>query len=229
MLFARAQIVDCPRNQLLAGAGFAQDEHVGLGRRDGRDLSQDLLNGRALADDVTKVQPDFVLEELIFQLKTFLPLEATERQDGAGDFTAIIPVRRCLDAHPMQLAVLALYLDFKTLSLTQQRMRGRTTRLRRAAFRQEKFITDLAKQFFGRVARNLGGHRVGVEDSVVGVNQHDCLREAFENRAVEHFRLSVEARRKAFDNLRRLRHTANYRAETSMAQRRSVVFATINR
>src|SRR6266849_6142132 len=49
-------------------------------------------------------------------------------QDGAANLTLIIAVRRGLDMYPMQLAVLPLYLDFKTLGLTQQRVGGRTIR-----------------------------------------------------------------------------------------------------
>src|SRR2546427_7603067 len=44
---ARAQVMDRARHQFFASAGFAQHKHVGLGRRDGRDLGQDFLDRKS--------------------------------------------------------------------------------------------------------------------------------------------------------------------------------------
>src|SRR5882672_1373394 len=85
----------------------------------------------------------------------------------------------------MQLAVLAFYLDFQTLGLSQERMRGRTIGPGRVTVGQEKFITDLAEQFFGRVTGNFRGHAVGVKNPMVGAHQNDPLGEAFKDGSVE--------------------------------------------
>src|SRR5439155_3625257 len=122
--FARTPVMDGARHQFLARARFAQYQHVGFGRCHGPDLCEDFLDCSAAPDDVAEVLTDFVLEKFIFQFETFLPLETTECQNCAADFALFIPVRRRLDAHPMQLAVLAFYLDFKAFGLPQDRMRG---------------------------------------------------------------------------------------------------------
>src|SRR5213594_4218052 len=62
---------------------------------------------------------NFVLEKFIFPFEALLSLEATEYQNRAADFALAIPVRRRLDMHPMQLAILSLYFDFKTFSLSE--------------------------------------------------------------------------------------------------------------
>ena len=47
-----AEIVDGARHQFLAGAGFAGDQHGGVGGRDGLHLLQNGLQCAALADDL---------------------------------------------------------------------------------------------------------------------------------------------------------------------------------
>ena len=44
-----------PGNQFLAGAGFAGDQNVGVGRRNLPDAAHHLANGIAVADDLVKV------------------------------------------------------------------------------------------------------------------------------------------------------------------------------
>ena len=60
----RAQLMDGARDQLLAGAGLARDEHGRIGRRDGLDLLQHAPQRGAAADDVLEqlVAADLVLE-----------------------------------------------------------------------------------------------------------------------------------------------------------------------
>src|SRR5258706_4753660 len=142
MVFARAQVMDGPRDEFLARAGFAQDKHIGFGGRDGLDLGQDFLDGGAAADDVAEVFPDFVQEKLIFPFEAFLPLETIEGQNRAGDFALIVTVRRRFDMHPMQLAVLPFYLHFKTFRLAQDRMGAGTVRLWRPTVPQETLIPN---------------------------------------------------------------------------------------
>jgi len=158
-----------------------------------------------LADDVAEIEPDFVLEKLIFPFETFLPFEATESQDGAANLTLLIPVRRRLDTHPMQLAVLPLYLDFETLGLTQERVRGRTIRAGRLPVGQKKLITDLAEQFFGRIACDVHSQPVGVKNPMVGINKNDRLGEAFKDGSVKSFWLCSQGQ--ALDRLGLWQHT----------------------
>src|SRR5207248_1033270 len=47
----RAVLMDGPGDQFLAGAGFADEEHAGLGRRHHAGYPVDLAHGRAGADD----------------------------------------------------------------------------------------------------------------------------------------------------------------------------------
>ena len=51
---ARAQVVDPRREQLLAGAGLAEQQHGRIGGRDLLDQLEGLANRRALADDVAE-------------------------------------------------------------------------------------------------------------------------------------------------------------------------------
>ena len=92
----------------------------------------------------------------------------------------------------MHLAVLPLDLDFKTFGLPQYRMHRGTVRLGWAPFRQEKFITNLAEQFFPGVAGNFCRHPVGVKNPAVSADKHHGLREAFENSAIERLRLCLK-------------------------------------
>ena len=52
---ARTQPVDGARHQLLAGAGFTEDQHVRVGRRNHFHLPQDPPQGRAVADHLFEV------------------------------------------------------------------------------------------------------------------------------------------------------------------------------
>jgi len=67
-LAARAQIMDCPRQQFLAGAGLAANQYRGIGRRHRLHLLQIGLERAALADDFLKaaVGADFVFEVNLF-------------------------------------------------------------------------------------------------------------------------------------------------------------------
>ena len=53
-LAARAEHVDGPRHQLLAGARLAEDEDGAVGRRDLRDRPPDGLHGRSVAEQETE-------------------------------------------------------------------------------------------------------------------------------------------------------------------------------
>src|SRR6185436_20444014 len=50
----RGAVVDLPRDQLLAGAGLAGDEHGDVGRGHLLDLAEDLLHGRRRAQDLAE-------------------------------------------------------------------------------------------------------------------------------------------------------------------------------
>ena len=52
---ARAHSVDGARDQFFSGAGFAQDQHRGIGRRNHFHLSHDPLHGRAGSDNLLEV------------------------------------------------------------------------------------------------------------------------------------------------------------------------------
>src|SRR6266481_2815155 len=54
LVFALAAAVDFARDQFLACASFAQDEHGGFGGRDEIDLADNLAQGSALADQLAK-------------------------------------------------------------------------------------------------------------------------------------------------------------------------------
>src|SRR5436305_601338 len=62
---ARAEIVQGPRDQFLARARLAPDEHGRIGRRDRLDLSQDPPQRHALADDLLEV---VLSADLFFQV-----------------------------------------------------------------------------------------------------------------------------------------------------------------
>ena len=91
---AAAQVVNRAGDQLLAGAGFAVNEHGRIGRRDGLDLLQHLPERRALADDLLEVElgADLVFEvelllgQLLFQLGDLLetPARSPRRWRSAG-------------------------------------------------------------------------------------------------------------------------------------------------
>src|SRR5262249_639896 len=59
---ARAQRVDRVRDELLPGAGLADEEHGGVGRSDPLDVLEDAPDRRALADDLT--EPALVVDLL---------------------------------------------------------------------------------------------------------------------------------------------------------------------
>ena len=67
-LAARAQAVNGARQQLLAGSGFALDEHGGVGGRHGLNLAQHVAQAGAFAHDVFKavLEVDFIFEILLF-------------------------------------------------------------------------------------------------------------------------------------------------------------------
>ncbi|MCG3159192.1 MAG: hypothetical protein JMDDDDMK_00178 [Acidobacteria bacterium] len=83
------------RDQLFARAGFAANQHGGIGRRDGFDLFEDTLQRRASADDLLEVQDglDFLFEvkflfvEFVFERFDFVVGERVFDGDGdlAGD------------------------------------------------------------------------------------------------------------------------------------------------
>jgi hypothetical protein len=104
----------------------------------------------------------------------------------------------------MHLAVLSLYLNFETFGPSQDGMRRGTVRLGRAAFRQEKLITNLAEHFFASVTRDFCRHSVDVKNPTVSAHKHHGLRETFENSAIESLRLlgrSPRATRSPFGGL----------------------------
>ena len=70
-IFSSAEIVNGPRDQFLAGASFAGDQHGRVGRRHGLDVLQDFLDRRRRADDFLEVVLclDFFLEVSILRLK----------------------------------------------------------------------------------------------------------------------------------------------------------------
>ena len=66
---ARAQVVDGAREQFLAGAGFAVDQHGGIGGRHGLHLLQNGLQRAALADDLLEA---VVGADLVFEVDLLL-------------------------------------------------------------------------------------------------------------------------------------------------------------
>src|SRR5690349_12272606 len=113
MLFASAQIVNRSCDQFLARAGFAQDEDVSLGWGDGGNLGKNLLQGRALADDISKACPKFMLEEFIFKLEILLPGNATQGHYASNHLAAVISIRGGLHLYPMQLAVFTFHFELE--------------------------------------------------------------------------------------------------------------------
>ena len=83
--------MDFVGDEFLAGAGFAEDEHGGVGGRDQINLADDLPEGRALADEIAEgfgfdnffLKIGVLLFELRFQALDFL--EGARVGDGAGD------------------------------------------------------------------------------------------------------------------------------------------------
>ena len=79
---ALAGLVDGARDQLLAGAGLAGDQHGGVGRRDQLDLAQRLLDRGAVADDaaVIALEADLLLQIGVLQLQPLAqPVDLLER------------------------------------------------------------------------------------------------------------------------------------------------------
>ena len=60
---AAAGGMQCPGQDLLAGAGFAVDQHIGLGRADCRDHAPDLLDRRAVAEQEDRLLLQHLLLE----------------------------------------------------------------------------------------------------------------------------------------------------------------------
>jgi hypothetical protein len=54
LLAPRAALVNGRGDELLASAGFSQDQHGGIGRRDHLDLFEDAAQGGTAADDLAK-------------------------------------------------------------------------------------------------------------------------------------------------------------------------------
>ena len=65
----RAQVVDGPRHQLLAGPGLAVDQHRGIGGRHRLHLLEDGLQRAALPDDFLEA---IVRADFVFQIDLFL-------------------------------------------------------------------------------------------------------------------------------------------------------------
>ena len=78
-----AQVVDRARDQFLAGARLALDQHRRVGRRDDLDLLQHLPERRALADDLVEVvlRANLVFEVQLFGAQLLLQLrDLSKRQ-----------------------------------------------------------------------------------------------------------------------------------------------------
>ena len=91
LVFASAASVDFPRDQFLACAGFTENEHRGLCRRDQINLADDVPQWFALADEVTK---RFGFHHLLLQigvplfelrLETLYLLKGPRVGDGGAD------------------------------------------------------------------------------------------------------------------------------------------------
>jgi hypothetical protein len=84
LLLATAAAVDFAGDQLLAGAGFTEDEDRGVGGGDESNLADDLAEGGALADEITE---RFGFDDLLAQVGVLLlelGLEALDLLEGAG-------------------------------------------------------------------------------------------------------------------------------------------------
>ena len=90
-LFARAEIVNGAGDDLLAGAGFAEDENGAAGGRDEFDLREDFADRGALADDFLEIEcaANFFLEIKLFfgelGLERVDLFEGERVFDGDGD------------------------------------------------------------------------------------------------------------------------------------------------
>ena len=69
LIAPRAVVVNRPRDQLLAGAGLALDQHGAVHRRDELERREDLLHRRALPDDVVEAE---AVVQLRAQLRVLL-------------------------------------------------------------------------------------------------------------------------------------------------------------
>src|SRR5690606_11853812 len=81
-LAARARVVDRARDQLLAGARLARDQHGGVGVGDELDLPAQRFDRFAAADDaaVVDAEPDLLLQILVLELQAFAqPIDLLER------------------------------------------------------------------------------------------------------------------------------------------------------
>ena len=123
---ALAGVVDGARDQLLAGAGFAGDQHGGVGRRHQLDLAQDLLDRGAAPDDavVIALDADFLLQVGVLELQPLAqtvdllvrgaqllvglaPLRDVAEHDHRADHVAAVADRRRGVFDPERRAVLA--------------------------------------------------------------------------------------------------------------------------
>ena len=78
--------MDGARDQFLAAAGFAADQHGRRGRRHQADLSQDIFHRRAVADDLVVVKRgiDLFLQVGVFQFQpVFQGLDLVQRRQQA--------------------------------------------------------------------------------------------------------------------------------------------------
>ena len=86
-VLARAAAVDLVRDQLLAGAGLAGDEHADVGARHLVDLAEDVAHGVAGADDVAvRVLVEAVQQSLLVRAQLIeLPAQLHQQDRGAAE------------------------------------------------------------------------------------------------------------------------------------------------
>ena len=189
--------MDRAGHEFLAGAGFAEDEHIRLCRRDGRNLGEHLLQRRTLADDVAEADANFVLEQFVLHFEVLLPRDTGQRHHFADDFVPMIAIGRGLDVHPIQPAILAFHLELKRLRRPRQRLFF--FRAIGDVFVGGQQPRGLAEQFFRRIAGDVGDEPVGVDDPMVRIDDHHPFGEALEGGAIkrlrvhERFRAGIQA------------------------------------
>jgi hypothetical protein len=161
--------VDLARDQLLAHAGLARDEHRGVGRRHQLDLAQDPLQGGTLSDDVTEGGCLEHLRAQVLVLQLELGLESLDLFESArvGD-----RARQVIgdEAQPVHVARHSLFAkehrqDAHQLPAEQQRLAGETLdpfSLGPGGF-DEPFIAARDVADFERAAR--GGHVAHLADA----------------------------------------------------------------
>jgi hypothetical protein len=82
---ARAQVVDRLRDQLLAGARLALDEHGARDRRHLLDLDQDFLDRGALSADAGMLLQPVAVDEPAHRLHDFIGLERLLHRERGTD------------------------------------------------------------------------------------------------------------------------------------------------